>query len=96
MPQEAFLTILVKAVVVAKAGRRFSRRAFDDFARQHLEVHKRPRVVEAVRGPLPRNPLGKVLRRVLRDQHLAGELPAANGKPEGNGKPQGDGKTAAT
>jgi long-chain acyl-CoA synthetase len=59
---------LVKAVVVPKDGRRFSRRAFDEFARRHLEVHKRPRVVEVVRGPLPRNLLGKVLRRVLRDQ----------------------------
>ncbi|MDB5309001.1 MAG: AMP-dependent synthetase and ligase [Gemmataceae bacterium] len=59
---------LVKAVVVAKGGRRFNRREFDEFARQHLEVHKRPRVVEEVPGPLPRNALGKVLRRVLRDQ----------------------------
>ena len=46
---------LVKAVVVPKGGKRFSRRAFDEFAREHLEVHKRPRVVEVVRGPLPRN-----------------------------------------
>lgn len=60
---------LVKAVVVPKDRKRFSRRAFDEFARQHLEVHKRPRVVEVVAGPLPRNPLGKVLRRVLRDQN---------------------------
>jgi long-chain acyl-CoA synthetase len=59
---------LVKAVVVPKDRKRFSRRAFDEFARQHLEVHKRPRVVEVVAGPLPRNPLGKVLRRVLRNQ----------------------------
>jgi long-chain acyl-CoA synthetase len=72
---------LVKAVVVPKDGNRFSRRAFDEFARQHLEVHKRPRVVEVVAGPLPRNPLGKVLRRVLRDQHLDGQPPAGNGKP---------------
>jgi long-chain acyl-CoA synthetase len=71
---------LVKAVVVAKDGHKFSRRAFDEYARQHLEVHRRPRLVEVVRGPLPRNPLGKVLRRVLRDQHLAGELPAGNRK----------------
>ena len=78
---------LVKAVVVPKDGHRFSRRAFDEFARQHLEVHKRPRVVEVVRGPLPRNPLGKVLRRVLRDQHLNGERPAGNGEQAGQGKP---------
>ena len=78
---------LVKAVVVPKDGRRFSRRAFDEFARQHLEVHKRPRVVEMVRGPLPRNPLGKVLRRVLRDQHLANQPPVGNGKPKADEKP---------
>jgi long-chain acyl-CoA synthetase len=78
---------LVKAVVVPKAGRKFSKRAFDEFARQHLEVHKRPRIVEVVRGPLPRNALGKVLRRTLRDQHLAGELPAGDGKPAVDTKP---------
>ncbi|WP_439631614.1 long-chain-fatty-acid--CoA ligase [Gemmata sp.] len=59
---------LVKAVVVPKDMRAFSRRAFDDFVRQHLEVHKRPRVVEVVAGQLPRTMLGKVLRRALRDQ----------------------------
>ncbi len=58
---------LVKAIVVLKAGRTFSRKAFDSFAREHLEVHKRPRVVTVVQGPLPRNGLGKLLRRVLRD-----------------------------
>jgi long-chain acyl-CoA synthetase len=75
---------LVKAVVVPKPGHRFSRRAFDEFARHHLEVHKRPRVVEVVPGPLPRNPLGKVLRRVLLDQHREADIPAADGKPELN------------
>lgn len=60
---------LVKAVVVPKAGAKFSRRAFDDFARKHLEVHRRPRVVEVASEPLPRNPLGKLLRRVLREKY---------------------------
>ena len=59
---------LVKAVVVPKDGTSFNRRAFDAYAREHLEVHKRPRLVDVVPGPLPRNPLGKLLRRVLRDQ----------------------------
>jgi acyl-CoA synthetase (AMP-forming)/AMP-acid ligase II len=36
--------------------------------REHLEGHTRPRVIAIVPGPLPRNPRGKVLRRVLRDQ----------------------------
>ncbi len=62
---------LVKAVLVMKDGVKFHRRAFDDFAKLHLEVHRRPREVEVIRGPLPRNPLGKVLRRVLREQHAA-------------------------
>lgn len=78
---------LVKAVVVAKDGQRFSQRAFDEFARMHLEVHRRPKLVEVVRGPLPRNALGKVLRRVLRDQHLAGESPAGNGNSKHEEKP---------
>lgn len=76
---------LVKAVVVPKAGTRFDRRAFDEYARRHLEVHKRPKVVAVVPGPLPRNPLGKLLRRVLREQHLDGEARAnvagADAKP---------------
>jgi long-chain acyl-CoA synthetase len=71
---------LVKAVVVPKDMRKFSRRGFDEFARQHLEVHKRPRVVEVVAGPLPRTLLGKVLRRVLREN--AGSVPATDdGQP---------------
>ncbi|MBN9517738.1 AMP-binding protein, partial [bacterium] len=64
---------LVKAVVVPKAGTHFTRRAFDQFARQHLEAHKRPREVAVVPGPLPRSPVGKLLRRVLREQHLGSE-----------------------
>lgn len=68
---------LVKALVVVKDGKEFNRRAFDAFAREHLEVHKRPRIVEVVPGPLPRNPLGKLLRRVLRAEHGTGtEAPA--------------------
>jgi long-chain acyl-CoA synthetase len=60
---------LVTAIVVPKSGKHFNRRAFDEFAREHLEVHKRPRVVELSHTPLPRNALGKVLRRVLRDTY---------------------------
>jgi long-chain acyl-CoA synthetase len=59
---------LVKAVVVPKDAAKFSKKALDDFAKQHLEVHRRPRVVEVVPGPLPRNQLGKLLRRVLREK----------------------------
>jgi long-chain acyl-CoA synthetase len=64
---------LVAAVVVPRRGISFNRRAFDAFAREHLEVHKRPRRVEVSRSPLPRNALGKVLRRLLREQFSGGE-----------------------
>ncbi len=60
---------VVKAVVVPREGKQFNRRAFDEFARQHLEVHRRPRVVQVVHDPLPRNHLGKLLRRVLREKY---------------------------
>jgi long-chain acyl-CoA synthetase len=60
---------VVKAVVVHKDKSKFNRRGFDDFARLHLEVHKRPRVVEVIHEPLPRNHLGKLLRRVLREKY---------------------------
>jgi long-chain acyl-CoA synthetase len=69
-------------VVVPKTGTRFDRRAFDEYARRHLEVHKRPKAVEVVPGPLPRNPLGKLLRRVLREQHLNGEVRANGAGPD--------------
>ncbi len=61
---------LVKAMVVCKKGVEFDRKAFDSFARQHLSKHKCPRAVEVVDGDLPRNFLGKVLRRRLRDVEI--------------------------
>ena len=75
---------LVQLPPVPKAGTRFDRRAFDEYARLHLEVHKRPKVVAVVPGPLPRNPLGKLLRRVLREQHLGGEPRAPVAGPDAN------------
>ncbi|MCS7021049.1 MAG: long-chain fatty acid--CoA ligase [Gemmataceae bacterium] len=59
---------LVAAVVVPRPGVTFNRRAFDAFAREHLEVHKRPRKVEVSHAPLPRSAVGKVLRRLLREK----------------------------
>jgi long-chain acyl-CoA synthetase len=56
---------LVKAVVVPAKGQHFHRSVFDDFAHENLAAYKRPRLVE-VAAELPRNPLGKVLRRILR------------------------------
>ncbi|OWK47301.1 long-chain-fatty-acid--CoA ligase [Fimbriiglobus ruber] len=66
---------VVKAVVVPAKGQRFNRAAFDAFAHEHLAAYKRPKIVE-VAAELPRNPLGKVLRRVLRNQTVAPAIPA--------------------
>ena len=57
---------IVKAVVTLQPGVRFDRAAFDQHAAEHLAKHKRPKVVEVLDGDLPRNLLGKVLRRKLR------------------------------
>jgi len=58
---------LVKAVLVVDSAKRFRRRDFDEYVKSHLAAHKRPRVVELREEDLPRNFLGKVLRRKLRE-----------------------------
>ncbi len=58
---------VVKAIVVTKPGQQFNRRDFQAFCHQHLAAHKRPRVVDHRTEDLPRNFLGKVLRRELRN-----------------------------
>lgn len=61
---------IVKAFVVMKPGVPWDARAIDEFCRQHLAAHKRPRVIERCEGDLPRNFLGKVLRRRLRESEV--------------------------
>ena len=58
---------LVKAVLVLNPSARFDRKAFDAFCKENLAAHKRPKLVEVIVGDLPRNFLGKVLRRQLRE-----------------------------
>ena len=60
---------IVKALIVVKHEVDFSRKEFDQFIELHLAKHKRPQIVEIVDGDLPRNFLGKVIRRALREQH---------------------------
>lgn len=57
---------IVKAIVVVDSLKTFQRREFQHFAHQHLAAYKRPRVIEVQTQDLPRNFLGKVLRRELR------------------------------
>ncbi|MGZ0173798.1 MAG: AMP-binding protein [Planctomycetales bacterium] len=60
---------VVKAIVSVRAAGAFDRAAFDAFATEHLAKHKCPKIVEVVVGELPKNFLGKVLRRKLRAEN---------------------------
>jgi long-chain acyl-CoA synthetase len=57
---------LVKALVVPRTGTRLEVATLDSHCKLHLGKQKRPRQFEVV-GELPKNFLGKVLRRKLRD-----------------------------
>ena len=57
-----------KAVVVLKKGHKCTREELEEFCRQKLSSFKRPRYVCFV-DELPRTSTGKVLKRVLREQH---------------------------
>lgn len=67
---------LVKAIVVPKAGVEFHLHDFEHYAAEHLAHHKRPRLIEVLKGDLPRNFLGKVLRRHLRESGQQELVPA--------------------
>jgi long-chain acyl-CoA synthetase len=58
---------LVKAFVVLKPGQVWNPKLLTQYSKLHLAAHRRPRVWEQVKGDLPRNFLGKVVRRQLRD-----------------------------
>jgi acyl-CoA synthetase (AMP-forming)/AMP-acid ligase II len=61
----------VKAVVVLRAGTTATEDEIIEFCRGKLGGFERPRSVDVVKE-LPRNPTGKVLRRVLREPYWAG------------------------
>lgn len=61
---------VVKAIVALQKEANFDRCAFERFMQQNLAKHKKPRIVEVLDGDLPRNFLGKVLRRKLREEHV--------------------------
>lgn len=72
---------LVKAILVIE-GKKFNRHDFDAFTKQKLSAQKRPKIIETRTDDLPRNFLGKVLRRELRaalKPHLAQAEPEAAG-----------------
>jgi long-chain acyl-CoA synthetase len=57
---------LVKALIVPRTGARLDVAELENHCRLHLGKQKRPRQIEVV-GELPKNFLGKVLRRKLRE-----------------------------
>ncbi len=57
----------VKAFIVLKEGEKATAEEIIEFARKHLASYKVPRIVE-FRDELPKSPVGKILRRVLRDE----------------------------
>ncbi len=61
----------VKAIVVLRKGATATAEEIIDFCRGKLGGFERPRSVDFV-GALPRNPTGKVLKRVLREPYWAG------------------------
>ena len=61
----------VKAIVVLRAGMAATGEEIVEFCRGRLGGFERPRSVDFV-DALPRNPSGKVLKRVLREPYWAG------------------------
>ena len=58
---------LVKASIVTKQTHRLTAEALIDYCGKRLAHYKVPRIVEFV-DSLPKNPAGKILKRILRDQ----------------------------
>lgn len=58
---------IVKAVVAVDEAAHFDQRGLERFLKENLSHHKVPKIIEVIAGDLPRNFLGKVLRRQLRE-----------------------------
>ena len=71
----------VKAVIQLAEGMSATAEELDVFAHQHLAPYKVPKLI-SFRDDLPRNMIGKVLRRVLREEHAA-EHPEDGGQAPG-------------
>jgi long-chain acyl-CoA synthetase len=63
----------IKAVVVRAEGSEISERDLIGYTRENLAHYKCPTSIDFVEGPLPRNPSGKLLKRVLREPYWAGQ-----------------------
>jgi long-chain acyl-CoA synthetase len=61
----------VKAYLVFKPGAKATIQELEVFCRKHLAPFKVPKQFE-IRSSLPKNAVGKILRRVLRDEAKKG------------------------
>ncbi|MGB2583659.1 MAG: long-chain-fatty-acid--CoA ligase [Dehalococcoidia bacterium] len=58
----------IKAVVVCKQGDEMTEEEVVEYCKEHLANYKKPKSVDFM-DALPRNPAGKVLKRVLKEQY---------------------------
>jgi acyl-CoA synthetase (AMP-forming)/AMP-acid ligase II len=61
----------VTALVVLKTGKRATAEEIISFCKENLASYKKPRWVE-FRQELPKNPTGKILKRLVRDEYWKG------------------------
>ena len=66
---DAYRGETVKAFVVLKEGQTATEKEVIEFCRQKLAAYKAPKLIE-FRKDLPKSAVGKVLRKVLRDEEL--------------------------
>jgi long-chain acyl-CoA synthetase len=67
---------IVKALVVPRSGSKLQKAELEEHCKAHLGKHKRPREIEIV-SELPKNFLGKVLRRKIREMPAPATEPPA-------------------
>jgi acyl-CoA synthetase (AMP-forming)/AMP-acid ligase II len=68
----------VKAIVVLKPGAKATEAEIIAYARERIAGYKLPKSVDIHLGPLPRNPSGKLLKRVLRAPYWEGRKRLVN------------------
>jgi long-chain acyl-CoA synthetase len=61
---------VVKAFIQLKPGETADEQEIKDFCKENMAGYKRPKIIE-FRDEVPVSNVGKVLRRVLRDEELA-------------------------
>ena len=67
---DAYRGETVKAFVVAKEGETLTEEDIIGFCKEKLAAYKAPKIVE-FRNELPKSAVGKILRKVLREEEAA-------------------------